>query len=124
MASLTDIIRKAWDNRNGPAILATVSPDGVPNIIYVTCVNTYGEDRIVIADNYFNKTRQNLKAGGTGAILFQTAEGKAYQVKGTLEYHTKGKMFTEMKKWNPSQHPGNAVVALCIEEAYNGAKKL
>jgi predicted pyridoxine 5'-phosphate oxidase superfamily flavin-nucleotide-binding protein len=124
MVTVTDTIQKAWDNRKGPAILATVNPDGVPNIIYVTCVNTYGKNRLVVADNYFNKTRQNLKSGGTGAILFQTTDGKAYQVKGRMEYHTKGKMFTEMKKWNPPQHPGNAVAALCIEEAYAGAKKL
>jgi predicted pyridoxine 5'-phosphate oxidase superfamily flavin-nucleotide-binding protein len=117
-------ILQAWEDRTGPAIFATVNPEGVPNIIYVTCVGVFGEDKLVVADNYFDKTRRNLQGGCTGALLFQTKEGKAYQVKGKLEYHTKGKVFTDMKKWNPPQHPGNAAVALSIEEGYTGAKKV
>ena len=124
MAFLPESVRQAWEDRDGPVILATVSLEGVPNIIYVTCVGTFGDDRLVVADNYFDKTRRNLLKGGKGAMLFRSKEGKAFQVKGTLEYHTDGKVFEHMKTWNPPQHPGHAAAALCIEEVYSGAEKL
>lgn len=124
MPSLPQSAREAWDDRDGPVILATVGPNGTPNIIYVTCVGTFGDDRLVVADNYFDKTRRNLLAGGKGAMLFRSKAGKAYQVKGTLEYHTDGEVFQSMKTWNPTKHPGHAAAALRIEAVYSGAEKL
>ncbi len=124
MTALPDSIRQAWEDRDGPVILATVSPDGVPNIIYASCVGAFGEDRLVVADNYFDKTRRNLLGGGKGSLLFRSKDGKAYQVKGTLEYHKDGEIFQHMKTWNPPTHPGHAAAALCIEEVYSGAEKL
>jgi len=124
MIVLPDSVREAWEDRDGPMILATVSPEGVPNIIYVGCVGAFGEDRLVVADNYFHKTRKNLLNGGKGSLLFRSKKGKAYQVKGTLEYHKNGDIFDHMKTWNPSKHPGHAAAALRIEEVYSGAEKL
>jgi uncharacterized protein len=124
MVSLTKAVREAWDNRDGPAIFATVGEGGVPNIIYVTCVAAYGDDCLVVADNYFSKTRANLKRGGKGAILFRSKDGKAFQVKGTLEYHTSGPVFDHMKTWNPKEHPGHAAAVLTVEEVYSGAERL
>ena len=124
MKSLPQNVRQAWEDREGPVILATVGEDGVPNIIYATCVGVFGEDRLVVADNYFDKTRKNLLTGGRGSLLFRCTDGKAYQVKGKLEYHKDGKIFDDMKTWNPSEHPGHAAAAICVEEVYSGAKKL
>jgi len=124
MTALPDSVRQAWEDRDGPAILATVSPDGVPNIIYVGCVGAFGDDRLVVADNYFHKTRRNILAGGKGCLLFRCKKGKAYQVKGTLEYHKEGEVFDDMKTWNSPKHPGHAAAALRIEEVYSGAEKL
>ena len=117
MAFLPASVRQAWGDRDGPVILATVSPDGIPNIIYASCVGAFGDDRLV-------KTRRNLLTGGKGAILFRSKEGKAYQIKGTLEYHRDGKVFEDMKTWNPPKHPGHAAAALQIQEVYSGAEKL
>ena len=124
MASLPESVRQAWKDRDGPVILATVSQDGTPNIIYATCVGVFGDDRLVVADNYFDKTRKNLLVGGKGSLLFRSKAGKAYQAKGTLEYHTAGVVFDHMKTWNPSKHPGHAAAALCIEEIYSGAEQI
>jgi uncharacterized protein len=123
MTFLPESIRDAWENREGPAILATVDSDGVPNAIYVTCVSSF-EDQLVVADNYFDKTRKNLLNSGKGSMLFQSSEGKAYQVKGTLEYHKEGEIFDHMKTWNPTKHPGHAAVTLKVEKVYSGAEKL
>jgi hypothetical protein len=124
MPALPKNVRDAWENRDGPAVLATVSETGVPNIIYVTCVGAFGDDLLVVADNYFSKTRANLARGGKGAILFRSKDGKAFQVKGTLEYHIVGPVFDHMKTWNPKEHPGHAAAALKVEEVYSGAEKV
>jgi len=124
MTALPQVVRDAWANREGPVVLATVSAAGVPNVIYATCVGTFGDDQIVIADNYFDKTRRNILAGSRGALLFLTKDGKSYQLKGTLVYHRDGEVFEAMKTWNPPEHPGHAAAALRVDEAYSGASKL
>jgi len=125
MPALPDEVSAAWDEHQGPVVLATISADGVPNIIYATCVGKFGADRLVVADNYFDKTRQNIQQGAPiGSLLFITEAGKAYQVKGALEYHTEGEVFDAMKQWNPTQHPGHAAAAIRVEEVYSGAEKL
>jgi len=124
MKALPESVRQEWEDRDGPVILATVSPEGVPNIIYATCVGAFGDDRLVVADNYFDKTRRNILAGGKGALLFRSKKGKAYQVKGRLEYHSSGEVFDHMKTWNPPKHPGHAAATLRVEEVYSGAEKI
>jgi len=124
MAVLPRAVRDAWENREGPTVLTTVSQSGVPNSIYVTCVAAFDDERLVVADNYFDKTRRNILAGCKGSLLFLAKGGKAYQVKGSLEYHKQGKVFEHMKTWNPPKHPGHAAAALVVEEVYSGAEKL
>lgn len=124
MPKLPEKVINAWFTRKGPVIFTTVDGNGMPNAIYATCVNRWSEDRIMIADNYFDKTRKNILQGSKGSILFMTEANKAYQLKGTIEYHKEGDIFQNMKKWNPSQHPGYAAAVLVIEEVYSGAEKL
>jgi hypothetical protein len=124
MSVLPDKVSKAWDERTGPIVFATVDENGVPNAIYATCVRKVNEDTIVVADNYFDKTRKNIFAGTRGSILFIAPEDESYQLKGTVEYHTEGDIFEDMKRWNPKEHPGHAAAVLKIEEVYAGAKRL
>lgn len=124
MVKLPEDVGKAWDDRKGPVVFSTVDKDGVPNAIYATCVSKFNEETIVIADNYFDKTRKNILAGSKGSILFITNEDKSFQVKGTIEYHTEGKLFEDMKKWNPTKHPGHSATALKVEEVYSGSINL
>jgi len=124
MAVLPESIKNEWDNREGPIVFTTVSPDGAPNAIYAGCVSLFGDDMIIVADNYFDKTRANILAGSKGAILFITKERKAFQVKGAIEYHRDGPVFDDMQKWKPERLPGHAAAALRVEEVYSGAEKL
>jgi uncharacterized protein len=121
---IPETVRQAWTKREGPVVLATVDPEGLPNIIYATCVSLHGEARVVIADNYFSKTRTNIKAGSRGAVLFMTGDKKAYQLKGTVEYHTSGAIFDDMKQWNSPKHPGHAAAALVVDEVFSGAERI
>ena len=124
MAVLPEKVSKAWEEREGPIILSTVNGDGIPNSIYATCVSKFRDDTIVVANNYFSKTLENILAGSKGSILFITKEEESYQIKGSIEYHNESSIFEDMKKWNPKEHPGHAVAALKVEEVYMGAEKL
>ena len=124
MSVLPEEVSKAWNDRKGPIIFTTVDKSGIPNAIYASCVSKFSEDTVVIADNFFNKTQKNILADSKGSILFITNDNKAFQIKGTIEYHKSGKIFEDMKKWNPTEHPGRAAAALKVEEVYTGAKKL
>ena len=124
MAAGMAALAVAWDEREGPAVLATVDTDRRPNAIYVGEIRYRSDGEFVIADNYFDKTRKNIKAGSSGAILFITKDRKAYQAKGTLSYHTEGTVFGAMQVWHEPRHPGVAATVLRVEELYCGAEKL
>ena len=124
MASLTEEIIKAWDDKTGPVILTTVDKSGKPNSIYATCISRYDESTLVVADNYFDKTRKNILDGSKASILFITKGGTSYQVKGSIELLTKGEIFDDMKKWNPIKHPGHAAAALTVEQVFSGSKQI
>ncbi|MFO7868512.1 MAG: pyridoxamine 5'-phosphate oxidase family protein [Bacteroidales bacterium] len=114
----------AWSNKEDAVVLTTVNTNCIPNSIYVTCVSLYNSTSIVIADNYFEKTRNNIKSGSCASILFITKDGGSYQIKGSIKYHTDGEVFDFMKSWNPSKHPGVGAVEIIPEEIYSGAQKL
>ena len=124
MSALPENVIKAWENHQGPIILTTVDEDGIPNSIYATCVSLYGNDTVVVANNYFDKTKTNILNGSKGSLLFITKENKSYQLKGSFDYLTSGEIYDDMKKWNPAKHPGHAAAALKIEAVYSGAEKL
>lgn len=124
MDLLPEEIRNTWNERDGAVVLTTVGKDGKANSIYVTCVGLYRNKWIVIADNYFDKTRKNILDGSKGVVLFITRDKKAYQLKGSLEYHESGELFDFMKSWNPERHPGHAAAVLIPGNAYSGTKKI
>lgn len=124
-ASGMDRVIQAWEQRDGPAVFATVDvAQAMPNAIYVGEIRYISGEGFIIADNYFSKTHANIKRGCKGAVLFLTKERKSFQVKGTLSYHTGGPIFANMQSWHDPKHPGVAAVLLRIEEAYSGAEEL
>ena len=124
MPVLTDEISQAWEEREGPIVLTTVDPEGVPNAIYASSVRKYDDKTLIIADNYFNKTRANILSGSKGSLLFITKDGKSYQIKGVINYHTEGPLYDDMKSWNRERLPGVAAASLKVEQVYSGAEQL
>ena len=70
MATLPEIVKKAWEDREPGVVLTTVDAAGRPNAIYATCVSVFGNDTIVVANNYFVKTMENRQAGSKASVLF------------------------------------------------------
>lgn len=124
MAKLPAVVLKAWEGREGPIVLATVDKKGIPNAIYAACVSKPDDEHLLVADNYFGKTRANIESGSRGALPFLTKSGEAHQVKGTLRRHTQGSYFDGMKEWLDPSMPGCAAAVLSVEEVYCGSEKL
>ena len=119
-----EVLQEAWDKREGPAVFATVSSDTIPNAVYVGEIVYEPEIGLVIADNYFHKTRRNIINGTRGSVLFLTEDSGSYQAKGTIEYHTQGPVFDRMQKWHNPKHPGVAATVVKVDELYAGAERL
>ncbi|MCF7854648.1 MAG: pyridoxamine 5'-phosphate oxidase family protein [Candidatus Pacebacteria bacterium] len=118
------ILEEAWKDREGPAVLSTVDGDGRPNAIYVGEIQYEPELGFVVADNFFHKTRANIKNDSHGSILFITNDRKAYQAKGPLAYHTDGPVYDRMQQWHNSDLPGVAATVLQVTELFSGAEQL
>lgn len=124
MADMPEAVKAEWEKKAGAIVLSTVDADGTPNSIYASCVNLYGDDKIVVANNYFDKTMKNIRRGSRASIVFITEEGKSYLAKGSVEYFDAGPIFDFMKSWNPEEHPGHGAAVLNIEAVYSGSEKL
>ncbi len=124
MPKIPESVKEAWEGRAGAVVFSTAASDGTPNSIYATCVGLYNDEEIIVADNYFDKTIKNIKAGSTGSILFITEEKKSFQIKGTIEYHKEGEIFDFMKSWNPEKHPGHGAATIKIDSVWSGSEKL
>ncbi len=124
MKMMPEEVSRAWEERKGPIVFSTVNREGMPNSIYSTCNSKYDEGAILVADNYFDKTKKNILSQSIGTILFITDQDKSYQLKGKVKYYTEGKIFEDMKKWNPERLPGHGVASLEVEKVYSGSERL
>ncbi|WP_096433490.1 pyridoxamine 5'-phosphate oxidase family protein [Labilibaculum antarcticum] len=123
---LPEIVKSAWENKKAEVVFTTVSEDSISNSIYATCTSLFDGNKIIVANNFFDKTMKNILSGSKGSILFITKDEKpkAYQIKGSIEYMTEGEAFENMKEWNPKQLPGHGAAVITAEEIYSGAEKL
>lgn len=118
------MVKGLWDQHEGPIVFSTVDNAGVPNAIYASYAKLLDDGRIVVADNYFDKTRANIKNGSRGSVLFITKDMKSYQAKGSIEYLTEGPVYEDMRAWVDEKHPRVAAAVMSIEELYAGSEKL
>ncbi len=123
MTIMPSEVIKAWEDREGPIVLTTVNNEGVPNAIYASCVSKYDDETVIVADNYFKKTKENILNHPYASVLFITKDGKSYQQK-EIDYFTEGSYFEDMKCWNPTKHPGHAAAVIKVQQVFSGSKQL
>lgn len=79
------------------AVVATVSPEGIPNLSLKGVVHVDPEGYIYFMDLYRGKTRSNLIKNPTIALtVFSIREFKGYQFKGSAVLIDSGPLYDEM----------------------------
>ena len=102
--------------------LSTASPDGIPNVVPIGFARPIDEDTILIADNYMNKTRQNLEKNPRISLVTKDAIKCPYQFKGTTEIFESGKYFDIVTEWGQNamtKLTPKAAVLMKVEEIYS-----
>lgn len=105
-------------------VVATSSKDGTPNVAYVKFLKVLNEETILIADNYFEKTRDNILNNGKIAFAVRDEQKGSYQIKGSAKRYTDGDYFDMIDEWVPDKLPKEAAVVMKVEQIYNGAKSV
>lgn len=125
MAKLPEVVKEAID-KSTTACVATADGNAVSNVVYVSYLKYQNDDTIVIADNKFVKTRENLESNPQIAFVVLDADtNKAYQVKGKIQIYTEGKNYQSVVEWvhkkKPELTPKSAIY-MQVEEVYCGSE--
>jgi len=52
-----------------PAVIATASADGVPNVTHLSRVHLLDDERVVLSNQFFSKTTRNLAENPTACVV-------------------------------------------------------
>jgi predicted pyridoxine 5'-phosphate oxidase superfamily flavin-nucleotide-binding protein len=100
--------------------LATASKDGAPNVVVIGSFRLLDDESLLISDQFFVKTLNNLQENKKVAVSWWGDKG-GYQIKGTATIHTDDQVFKDDVEWMkvraPRFTPRRAVVVK-ISDAY------
>ncbi len=100
--------------------LATSSKNSTPNVVPIGAFKLMDDETLLISDQFFSKTMQNLKENPKVAISWWGEKG-GFQIKGQVTLHTNDEVFSQdvawMKELRPNLVPKSAVI-LKIAEVY------
>ncbi len=113
MAKVTDEIKESL-KATKIAYLATATKDGGPNVVPIAAVKFLDDETLLISDQYFGKTLNNLKENPKIALTWW-GEKDGFQIKADITIHTEGDIFREDVQWVKSikdtLNPKSAIVA-------------
>lgn len=99
---------------------ATSDKKGKPNVVAVAGLKVYDNNKVLITDNFFKKTRDNLLENNNVALVVWDIEEKyGFQLKGKSKYLTNGKwkkIVDEMRENEGFAHKGAVLVK--VDEIY------
>jgi len=99
MAILTDRMKEVFGKHaNGTYPFGTADGNGTPNLVPVNAVKILDDETILVSDQFFGKTLNNIKENPRVAITFWD-KFEGYQVKGEAQIITEGKIFEETSEW-------------------------
>lgn len=102
--------------------LATASADGVPNVVPIGFARPIDKDTILIADNYMNKTRQNLVNNPWISLVTKDASKCPFQFKDKVEIFESGTHFDKVTEWGQNamtKLTPKAAILMNVTEIYS-----
>ena len=126
MATLNERMKEIF-TKQGILVLGTADLKGVPNVVPVGAVKILDDETVLISDQFFLKTLNNLRENPRVAISFWDAdEGEGYQIKGEASIHTEGKIYEDTVEWirefsEKIGHPlkSKGAIVIKIKEIYS-----
>lgn len=103
MVNLTDEVKESLKDVD-TIYLATSSPDGIPNVAPMGAFWLMDDERLIISDQFMNKTLANAKINPHAAISYWGDKG-GFQIKGLISIHTDDQIFMENVKWMKAHIP-------------------
>jgi predicted pyridoxine 5'-phosphate oxidase superfamily flavin-nucleotide-binding protein len=97
MAKMTERMQELF-KKVPTVVLATATPEGVPNAVPVGAKKIIDDETILISDQFFNKTLANLKANPQVSLTFWEGH-EGYQLKGSVTIETSGQRYEETARW-------------------------
>ncbi len=80
------------------AFLSTATKDGMPNVVPVGALKFLDDERLLISDQFFDKTLKNMKENPRIALAWWGEKG-GFQIKGDVTIHTDDEVFKENVEW-------------------------
>jgi predicted pyridoxine 5'-phosphate oxidase superfamily flavin-nucleotide-binding protein len=126
MAMLNDRMKEIF-SKQGIFVLGTADTNGIPNVVPIGAIKILDDETILISDQFFLKTLNNIRKNPKVAISFWEMEkGEGYQIKGDAAVHTVGKIYEDTVKWirefsEKVGHPlkSKGAVVITITEIYS-----
>ena len=107
---------------NNPVSVATVMPDGRPNVIIIDGVKVVSDTEIVVTDNYMNQTPKDILNNKNVCVLVWEGDLKGYKMIGQAEYLTSGKWLEFVKNLpNNAPHPAKGAILITVEKIFPSA---
>lgn len=101
--------------------VATVMPDGNPNIVGVACVKVV-EGKVLITDNYMNQTIKDIKNNQRVALAVWNKKWEGYKLIGKAEYFNQGKWLEMVKKMPENKDmPAKGAILVNVDRVIKAA---
>jgi Predicted flavin-nucleotide-binding protein structurally related to pyridoxine 5''-phosphate oxidase len=100
--------------------LSTASKKGVPNAVPIGAFKLLDDGTMLISDQFFNKTLENLKENPHAGITWWGEKG-GFQIKGTTTIHTSDAIFKEDAAWIKELKPNlvaKSAIVLSITDVF------
>ncbi|MBI0583077.1 MAG: pyridoxamine 5'-phosphate oxidase family protein [Methanomassiliicoccus sp.] len=111
---------KQFVRQHRPALLATVSPDGVPNIAPKGSLTVLDDERLVYADLVGGRTSSNLASRPQVAVVVIDQYGRGYQIKGRGQRDETGAAYERLCDISSSLKiplpPPQTVMVIAVDE--------
>jgi predicted pyridoxine 5'-phosphate oxidase superfamily flavin-nucleotide-binding protein len=122
--SMTNLPEKVVNNISAvkTVVFATVSDAGIPNVVPNQFVIVKDPETILVGDNFWHKTADNLKRPNCNVALTSWEGYEGYQLKGIANYVTEGPDYEMMKQKIKSRNeklPAKGCAILKVTEVYD-----
>jgi predicted pyridoxine 5'-phosphate oxidase superfamily flavin-nucleotide-binding protein len=126
--NVKDCLNKSLKARR--LVVSTASKAGVPNAVPIGIMKFHDDETLIVVDNYFLKTRENINRNPWVAITcwdMEEKDGKlitkdGFQLKGKVKIEDNGPLYekirAEVKAINANL-PAKAIVLVKVEEIYD-----